>query len=278
MPETSVATGTQPTVEPVAPVSTGTPPAPAGQAAPVQSPQVDRFGELINKPVNEWNLTDKELKDPKFAESLENMRKERLMHEDYTRKTQELSQLKKNLWDPKARQFQDQDIYELLNNQTFVDRANSLLGQVGHQDPSQMTDDQKQVFELKQNFSQLQSTLQQQQQWAYQQQFKAELDRLDGRYSKQATPLKDQIEAFRFATLNPSTALSVEGAYKALNYDKDVKRAREEGIQEGIKGKQEKITNRPIGSHIVSSPLVKKDSVSKGYSAKTRKLMEQHMR
>ena len=277
MEQTPVATDTQPKVEPAAPVSAAAP-VPDGQAAPAQSPQVDRFAELMNKPATEWNLTEKELKDPKFAETLENMRKERLMHEDYTRKTQEVAQLRKQLWDPKSKQFQDQDIYDLLNNQTFVDRANALLGQVGHQDPSQMTDEQKQVFELKQNFSQMQNTLQQQQQWAYQQQFKAELERLDSKYGKQVTPLKDTIEAFRFSALNPATALSVEAAYKAINYDRDIKRAREEAIHETLRGKQDKINNRPIGSHILSSPLVSKKGESKGYSAKTRKLMEQYQK
>lgn len=213
--------------------------------------EAERWERLSELPVNEWNLKPEELDNPKFTETLENIRKNQMLQSDYTRKTQELAELRKQLWDPKAKNFSDADIMELLNNPSFVNVAQSLINnQAKGPDLENMTEGERQLYEAQQKLQSqaqtIQQQLQQQQAYTYKQQLAAELKMLDTKYDKAVSPIIDKIEAVRVGATNPNTPLTVEGAFKALYFEDYGKSMYEKGKQEGMGIKDRKLNNQPI--------------------------------
>ncbi len=249
---TSPAEPATPVVE-AAPAPEATPQTvePSQEAPHLSQEQSDRFTKLAETPVSEWNLSSDELNNPQFLDTLETMRKERLMQADYTRKTQELAEQKKALWDPISRQFTADDINTLLQNPYFTQQANALLAQEQANQQTQqqeeyLTEEGRAIQEQKQQLSQVQQDLMAQKQFIYNQKLDAELNKLDERFNGQASKMRDTIEQLRVQAANPQVGLSPEGAYKALNYDQAVKEAYERGKKEGMGVKQQKINNQPL--------------------------------
>lgn len=220
------------------------------------------YTDRINKPVSEWNLTPEELADPKFEETLEQIRQGHLRQSDYTKKTQELSELKKKLWDPMGRQFTQEDINTLLQNPAFVQQAQSMIETTSQNqvDPSTMTDEQKQMHEFSQKLNQQQQALVQHQQFLYQQQLQSDVAKLDQKYGGNVSKKINEVESLRRGATNPRTPLTLEGAYKALNYDDDIKAALEEGKRLGMGIKQQKITKQPLSNTMPVPPHAGKET------------------
>ena len=158
-----------------------------------------------------------------------------MRNKDYTLKTQELAQQKK----------QPVNFTEVVQSPEFLDWAKTIglvaqgTTQQQQQEPeflSAFTDEQKQA--LQHMFQQAMQPFVQQ---VNLQTIAQQDEKLKDTYGEIFTPeLQKKLNNFQAEVLKAKGALYRDEAFKVLDYDDAVKRALEVGRQEGLKGKQER--------------------------------------
>ena len=119
------------------------------------------------------------------------------------------------------------------------------------QNLSQMSDDERKLYDMGQQLKQTQDQIRMQESLWKQQYMNSEIDTLDKRFEGNLKPIKDKVLGFVQASVN--RGVSAEGAFKALDYDEAVKRAEEKGFQRGLGVKQTKLSQQPITQSVHSA-------------------------
>lgn len=227
-----------------APAPTGSQEAVTQETAPTpvaEKPEFDAkdwIAQNQNIPVSDWKMPQE------HAEViLEEMRQGNLRQSDYSRKMNEMK-AQPTAWDTERlmQEWQKPDFKEAVTQYYHQE----LEKQQQAQQMEYMTDEQKRVVEVQNQQQQLQTQLQQQQQFLEEQRLQNELKELDQKFNGQVSPMKNEIQELRLGALNPKKGLSPLGAFKALNYDAAIKAAFEQGKQEGMGIKNQRLNNQPI--------------------------------
>jgi len=178
-----------------------------------------------------FNVKDIEkIEDPKAREYAEKAYKSMLG--DYTRKTQELAEMRRSLEAGKTEKWTPEKVQSLLNDQTFVEAAQSVVGKPKEDDSSMLTEAEKhEIAVLKDQVKQMQANTWQ----AYRLQQDAVLKNKYANYNPQAVDIitSDLMQGKRQVTR--------EDIYKAMDYDEAVKRAYELGKQDSGLDKETKV-------------------------------------
>lgn len=213
----------------------------------------NRYAEIISKPVSEWNLKPEELNNPKFMDSLQQALDDRKrLQAEYTKKAQYAAELEKKGIQPEWNK--DFFLQQYQSNPAFQQTVNQIAEEFGQRPVSEMSEQERMLYEQQLKFNQLQQQVKLQESLWQQQYLSKEAEELDKRFDGNLKSKQDKVVGFMQASVG--RGVSLEGAFKALDYDDAVKRAEERGFQKGLGAKNAKLTNQPITTSVPSVSTV----------------------